>query len=109
LTGAGKSLENVEEGFRSIIRLLGEFDDLSDEIKFSFLTEENKKKIESITASIIKYQKVLEQVISKEKSLQTARKTAEKDSGLVNKATKKVSDLSDKKSTAEARKANKQG
>jgi hypothetical protein len=40
LTGAGKDLNAVQESFRSIVRLLGEFDDLSDDLKLTFLSAE---------------------------------------------------------------------
>jgi hypothetical protein len=38
LAATGKDLTSVQESFKAIIRLLGEFDDLSEDIKLSFLS-----------------------------------------------------------------------
>ena len=109
LTGIGKNLENVEENFRTIIRLLGDFDQLSDEIKFSFLEEKDKKKIEAITAALKKYQDTLTSVAERQKQLETAKKTKGKNAEAVTKARKKTLDLTDKKSAAESKRDTKKG
>jgi hypothetical protein len=45
----GKEFDGVRENINTIIRLLGDFDDLSDDIKISFLSEDEQKKINSAT------------------------------------------------------------
>jgi hypothetical protein len=67
LSGAQKDLNAVSDGFRSILRLLGDFDDLSEDIKISFMSEDASKHIQEATAALDKYQKTLSTVGEKEK------------------------------------------
>ena len=73
LAGTGKDLAAVEENFRAIIRLLGEFDDLSDDIKLSFLSEEEQKKATAITNALKAYGSAAEQSAKKVKQLEAAQ------------------------------------
>jgi hypothetical protein len=52
LTGAGRDLNTIQENFRAIVRLLGEFDDLSEDVKLSFVSPEEQKKVKDITGAL---------------------------------------------------------
>jgi hypothetical protein len=41
LTNAGKKFDTVQENFKAIVRLLGDFSNLSDNVKLSFLKPED--------------------------------------------------------------------
>ena len=103
LAAAGRDLGSVQEGFRSIIRLLGEFDDLSDDIKLSFLSGDEQKKIQEATKALSDYGKSMEEVAKKQKLLDAAQKTNTKDKATLDKAKKKVSGLQDEKTLTQAR------
>lgn len=109
LASTGKSLDSVQESFSAIIRLLGDFNNLSDDLKLSFLGEGDRKKVEAVTAAMREYQKTLETTAAKQRELEAAQKKQEKDSGQVGRASKKVTDISDKKTAAEAKRSTKQG
>ena len=93
LTGAGKDLSTIQENFRAIVRLLGEFDDLSEDVKLSFVSPEEQKKVKDITSALEAYGKAADEVAKKIKSLDAANKTQSKNEGVLSKAKKKVSDL----------------
>jgi hypothetical protein len=102
LTGAGKDLATVEENFRAIVRLLGEFDDLSDDIKLSFLSTEEQKKIAAVTNALKAYGAAAEESAKKVKQLEAAQKTLQKDEGNLGRTKKKVSGIESKKTSKEA-------
>jgi hypothetical protein len=93
----------VQDSFRSIIRLLGEFDDLSDDIKFSFLSEEEQRKIQKASKALLEYGKIAEETAKKQKLLETTKKGNVKDKSALDKATKKVSGLTDEKTVKQAK------
>jgi chromosome segregation ATPase len=103
LTATGRDLDFVQEGFRSIIRLLGEFDDLSDDIKLSFLSGDEQKKIQDATKALSDYGKAMEEIAKKQKLLDAEQKTNAKDKTTLDKAKKKVSGLQDEKALTQAR------
>ena len=102
LTGTGKDLAIVEENFRAIIRLLGEFDDLSDDIKLSFLSADEQKKIVAITNALKTYGAAAAESAKKVKQLESAQKILQRDESNLNKANKKVGGLQSKKTSKEA-------
>ena len=93
LTSAGKDLNTVQENFRAIIRLLGEFDDLSDDVKLSFLSAEEQKKVTAVTNALKAYGSAAEETAKKVKLLEAAQKNLTKDETNLEKAKKKVSGL----------------
>lgn len=93
LTSTGKDLNTVQENFKAIIRLLGEFDDLSDDIKLSFLSTEEQKKVTAITNALKAYGAAAAESAKKVKLLDTAQKNFAKDETNLGKAKKKVSGL----------------
>ena len=109
LTGAGKDLATVEENFRAIIRLLGDFNDLSDDIKLSFLSVEEQKKIIAVTNALKAYGDAATESAKKVKQLESAQKALQKNENNFNKATKKVSGLQSKKTSKEAELAGARG
>ena len=109
LTATGKDLDKVQESFRSIIRLLGDFDDLSDDIKLSFLGPEEQKKISDAANALKNYGTAAEEAAKKVKALETAQKAMSKDKTTLEKAQKKVSDLNNDKTQTSARLRGAQG
>ena len=93
LTSTGKDLENVQDSFRAIVRLLGDFNDLSDDVKFSFLSADEQKKITAIVDALKKYSGALDEITKKNKALEGAQKTLAKDENALGKAKKKVTGL----------------
>ena len=93
LTGAGKDLSTIQENFRAIVRLLGEFDDLSEDVKLSFVSPEEQKKVKDITSALEAYGKAADETAKKIKSLDAAKKTQAKEESALSKAKKKVGDL----------------
>jgi hypothetical protein len=83
--------------------LLGEFDDLSDDIKFSFLSEEEQRKIQKASKALLEYGKIAEETAKKQKLLETTKKGNVKDKSALDKATKKVSGLTDEKTVKQAK------
>jgi hypothetical protein len=83
--------------------LLGEFDDLSDDIKFSFLSEEEQRKIQKASKALLEYGKIAEETAKKQKLLETTKKGNVKDKSTLDKATKKVSGLTDEKTVKQAK------
>jgi regulatory protein YycH of two-component signal transduction system YycFG len=83
LTGAGfKSvkldLDKVQEGLSSINRLVGDFSDLADDVKITFLSDDEKRKVEEATKAMEKYLQLVVAANAKEKDLKSANKTKEK-------------------------------
>ena len=109
LLNAGKNLDDVQDSFRSIIRLLGDFHELSDELKIKFLSKEDQAQIEATTNALKKYQTTLITIAEKEKELAAARKVADKDEEKVRRVSGKVTDISGRKSKIEASKEAKKG
>ena len=103
LTSTGKDLETVQENFRAIIRLLGDFNDLSDDVKLSFLSADEQKKINDITAALKQYSGAMEEVAKKSKLLETAQKQLGKDEGVLGRAKKKVGSLENERTVAAAK------
>lgn len=97
LAATGKDLESVQESFRTIIRLLGSFDNLSDDIKLSFLSPEQQKQISDITKSLKEYEQTVVNTSKKLKDLETAQKGLNKDEASLNKAKKNVGALTNKR------------
>jgi hypothetical protein len=83
--------------------LLGEFDDLSDDIKFSFLSEEEQRKIQKASKALLEYGKIAEETAKKQKLLETSKKGNAKDKSALDRATKKVSGLTDEKTVKQAK------
>ena len=103
LNAAGRDLDSVQENFRAIIRLLGEFGDLSDDVKLSFLSPDEQKKIQDATKALQTYGKAMEEVAKKQKSLEAMQKTEQKNQVALDKAKKKVSGLSDERTLTQAK------
>ena len=102
LTGAGKDLNTVQENFRAIVRLLGEFDNLSDDVKLTFLSTEEQKKVTAITEALKNYGVAAENSAKKIKELENAQKNLTKNEGQLNRAKKNVGGLETKKASKEA-------
>ena len=103
LAATGKDLTSVQESFKAIIRLLGEFDDLSEDIKLSFLSGDEQKKIQDASKALSDYGKAIEEVAKKQKLLDATQKTNTKDKSVLDKAKKKVGGLQDDRTLAQAR------
>lgn len=97
LASAGKDLGAVQDGLRKIVRLMGDFDSLSDNLKFSFLSDDEKQKFADVTAEIKKYGQFVELTTKKVKELENAQKKLEKSKETVEKAQKAVGTLKGKK------------
>ena len=102
LTGAGfKSvkldLDKVQEGLSSINRLVGDFSDLADDVKITFLSDDEKRKIEEATKAMEKYLQLVAAANAKEKDLKSAEKTKEKAKSRVEKAESSITSLETKK------------
>ena len=102
LTGAGKDLNTVQENFRAIVRLLGEFEDLSDDVKLTFLSAEEQKKVTAITEALKSYGVAAENSAKKIKELENAQKNLTKNENQLGRAKKNVSGLEAKKTSKEA-------
>ena len=109
LTGANRDLDTIQENFRAIVRLLGEFDDLSEETKLSFVSPEEQKKVKDITSALQAYGKAADDAAKKIKSLEAARKTQTKEEGALDKSKKKVGDLENDKTRVESKLTGAQG
>jgi hypothetical protein len=93
LNKAGKDLNNVRESIHSVVRLLGDFNDLSDDAKISFLPPDEQKKIKDTIAALKKYEQAVVNIAKKTKELDAARTTADKKGAAVSKAKSKVDSL----------------
>ena len=102
LSATGKDLTSIQENFRALIRLMGEFDDLSDDLKISFLSAEEQKKITSVVDALKAYGAAAEESAKKVKLLEAAQKNLAKDQSTLDKAKKKVSGVDNKKALKEA-------
>ena len=109
LTGAGKDLNTVQESFRAIVRLLGEFDELSDDVKLTFLSAEEQKKVTAITEALKNYGVAAENSAKKIKELENAQKSLTKNGNQLHRAKKNVGDLEGKKLSKEAALSGAQG
>lgn len=102
LSTTNKDLSAVQENFRAIVRLLGDFSNLSDDIKLSFLSAEEQKTINNITKSLDNYEKSVVETTKKLKELEIAQKALGKDEASLGKAKKNVSALTNKRSQKQA-------
>ena len=102
LASTGKDLNAVQESFRAIIRLLGEFDDLSDDLKLTFLSAEEQKKVTAITEALKTYGAAAAESAKKVKALEAAQKNLQKNESGLSKSQKKVSGIKAKQTTKEA-------
>lgn len=109
LTSAGKDLNTVQESFRAIVRLLGEFDELSDDVKLTFLSAEEQKKVTDITKALKNYGVAAENSAKKIKELENAQKSLTKNGNQLHRAKKNVGDLEGKKLSKEAALSGAQG
>ena len=114
LTGTGfKSvkldLDKVQEGLSSITRLVGDFSDLADDVKITFLSDDEKTKIEQATKAMEKYLQLVAAANAKEKDLKSAEKTKEKAKSRVEKAESSITSLETKKAKKQADITGKQG
>lgn len=102
LTSTGKDLTVVQDSFRSIIRLLGEFDELSDDLKLSFLSADEQKAITSITNALKNYGIAAEEASKKVKAFETAQKGLLKEEAALGRAKKSVGSIESKRNTKQA-------
>lgn len=102
LTNAGKKFDTVQENFKAIVRLLGDFSNLSDDVKLSFLKPEDQQQIKAITSSLEEYGKKAAETAKKIKALESAQKDLNKSKSNVEKIEKNVSSLSGRKTKKEA-------
>ena len=114
LTGAGfKSvkldLDKVQEGLSSINRLVGDFSDLADDVKITFLSDDEKRKVEEATKAMEKYLQLVAAANAKEKDLKSANKTKEKAKTRLEKAETSITSLETKKAKKSASIEGKEG
>ena len=102
LSATNKDLGAVQENFRAIVRLLGDFSNLSDDIKLSFLSAEEQKTINNITKSLDNYEKSVVETTKKLKELEIAQKALGKDEASLGKAKKNAGALTNKRSQKQA-------
>ena len=94
---ARADVDKVAEGLSSINRLVGEFADLADDVKISFLPDGEKQKIEEATKAMEKYLGLVAAANAKEKDLKGAEKTKGRAEGRLKSAEDKITGLSGKK------------
>lgn len=114
LTGTGfksvkTDLDKVQEGLSSINRLVGDFSDLADDVKITFLSDDEKTKIEQATKAMEKYLQLVAAANAKEKDLKSAEKTKEKAKSRVEKAESSITSLETKKAKKQADITGKEG
>jgi chromosome segregation ATPase len=109
LTSTGKDLDSLSDGFRSIIRLLGDFEDLSDDVKLSFVDAESQKQIQQAINALQQYEKTAVEASKKVKELSAAQKEMSKSAKEVDKNKASVSNLTGRKGKKEAEVQGKRG
>jgi hypothetical protein len=88
LTKVGKDLDLVSDNFSAILRLLGNFDDLSDDLKLTFASDAERQKIAKIADALKSYGQSAAEAKKKLKELEAANKQLDKDRVRQNKAQK---------------------
>ena len=109
LTSTEKDLDSLSDGFRSIIRLLGDFEDLSDDVKLSFVDAESQKQIQQAINALRQYEKTAVEASKKVKELSAAQKEMSKSVKEVDKNKASVSNLTGRKGKKEAEVRGKRG
>jgi hypothetical protein len=94
---AKADLDKVAEGLNSITRIVGDFANLADSVKISFLSEGGKQKIEEATKAMEKYLGLVTAANAKEKDLKSAEKTKTKAEDRLKSAEDKISNINSKK------------
>ena len=98
-----KDLGLIDTGFSSIVRTIGDFKDLSEDIQISFLEPEQKQKLEKIIEALKVFTSVAEEAAKKSKALETAKEIDSKNTQKAEKAKKKVDTLESEKNTKTAK------
>ena len=94
---AKADLDKVAEGLNSITRIVGDFANLADSVKISFLPEGEKQKIEEATKAMEKYLGLVNAANAKEKDLKSAEKTKTKAEDRLKNTEDKISNINSKK------------
>jgi chromosome segregation ATPase len=103
LNSAGKDLNNVQETIHSLVRLLGDFNDLSDDAKISFLPPDEQKKIKATIEALKKYEQAVVNITKKTKELDAARNAADKKGAAASRAKSNVDSLTGSRSIKQAK------
>ena len=102
-------LNKVQENLHAITRLVGNFADLADDVKISFLSDGEKKKLEDATKAMKEYLGLVDQASAKSKALKAAEKTRDKAEASVTSAKNKKSTIESKQTTKSAELEGKRG
>ena len=102
-------LDKVQENLHAITRLVGNFADLADDVKISFLSDDEKKKLEDAAKTMKQYLGLVEQASAKNKELKAAEKIRDKAEANISSAKNKISTIESKKTTKSAELEGKRG